>query len=72
VALLVEVCVTVIVRMMVLLFLVTYNHLLLHEILPKVMARKLQILFLRVTMLLTEYRRTHMLQYMLVTWKCSQ
>jgi hypothetical protein len=48
--LLVEVHVKLIVRMMVLLFQITYNHcsghlMLLHEILPQVMARKCLILF---------------------------
>jgi hypothetical protein len=61
------------VRMMVLLLWITYspysgNLMLLHQIPPQVMARKL----LRVSMLPSKYRRTWVLQYMLVTWKCSQ
>jgi hypothetical protein len=65
------------VMMMVLLFWITYNPcsgnlMLLHETLPRVMARKPLMLFLRVSMLLSTYRRMQVLLYMLVTWKCSQ
>jgi hypothetical protein len=74
-ALLSEVCMDLILRMMVLLFWITYNCssgnlMLLHEILPQVMARKPLILLLRVSMFLSKYR-TYVLQYKLVTWKCS-
>jgi hypothetical protein len=40
---------------------------LLDEILPQVMARKPLMLFLRVSMLLSTYRRMQVLQYMLLT-----
>jgi hypothetical protein len=58
------------------LFWITYkrssgNLMLLHEILPQVMARKL-LMILRVSMLLSRYRKTLVLQYVLVTLKCSQ
>jgi hypothetical protein len=45
---------------------------LLHEILPQVMARKPLMIFLRVSLLLSKDRRTQVLQYLLVTGKCSQ
>jgi hypothetical protein len=72
-----EVCVKVTVRMMALLSWITYNRfsghlMLLRETLPQVMARKPLTLLLRVSMLPSKYRRTWVLQYMLVTWKCSQ
>jgi hypothetical protein len=55
-ALLLKVCVEVIVRKMVLLFLIPYNRfsghlMLLHEILPQVMARKPLMIFLRASIL---------------------
>jgi hypothetical protein len=54
-----EDCVKLIVRMMVLLFWLTYNRsghlMLLHEILLHVMARRSLMMFLRVSMLLNKY-----------------
>jgi hypothetical protein len=73
---LLEVFVKLIVRMMVLLFWITYNRcsghlMLLPEILAQVMARKPLMMVLRVSMLLNRYRKTLVLRYMLATWKCS-
>jgi hypothetical protein len=61
-ALLLEVFVELIVRMMVLLFWITYNRcsrnlILLRHIPPQVAARK-HVMFLRISMLLSKYRRT--------------
>jgi hypothetical protein len=77
VALLLEVCVKIIVKMMVLLFWITYNRfsgylMLLLEIHLQVMAKKPLMVFLKVSMLLNKYRSTVVLQYILVTWTCSQ
>jgi hypothetical protein len=72
----IEVFVELTVRMMVLLYWITYNRsghlILLPEILPQVMARKPLMMVLRVSMLLNRYRRTSVLRYMLATLKCSQ
>jgi hypothetical protein len=74
---LLEVFVELTVRMMVILFWITYNrcsgHLvLLPEVFPQVMATKPLMMVLRVSMLLNRYRRTLDLRYMLTRWKCSR